>query len=511
MQPNSPITQSPISPAAVFGFNYQPQKFCHTEAALSTNIIPRLDFARVEKHCKRWAVLYTHNLMHMYPDFINKKSGRWNHDPKYNELNIGKSEMATLKLLLTFFAGYLGSQRDKSNKSRMYQPFQINGAMLRAKGLGSVKTYTNHFYVLEQAGFFKRLPKECQNERYETIIWNARFIKWLRDPEYQRTVSTKILLKHPELPRKCNFEDYQKRLKQPVFWVADPVSPKIFRTLQYNWILSNSSPKAELFISGGNYVSHQTPFLDWNKETEPQKTAAEPKSLGRAAAASKDDISVDKSKNNSSYASLNAEKKAWADKAFSLMIGILWKWFGQDFTSGKIPEAQVDATKEWIAYWLFENNRKDTREYVYGYFLPVLMNLRRRNNKQNAWKEWIPKLYLYFDPHWERDDGGPIGYRKAMQFYDDNQQRIEQKRKMKKLLAGVRKKMRTRQEREQMFFKCFDFVWSNPSEKNYIKARNKILKYDDREVLINFYQSVRSAKLLSHRFMEMEKTRLDIR
>lgn len=499
------LNQSPAPPAILYGFNYQPDHLQHTHEALGVNIIPRLDFAKVEKHCKRWAVLYTHNLMHEYPDFINEKSGRWNHDPKFNELNVGKSEFATLKLLLTFFAGYLAKQRD----GKAFEPFQINGAMLRAKGLGSVKTYTNHLYVLEQAGFFKTLVKENPNEWYETIEWNARFIKWLRDPFYQKEVSTKVLLKEPKLAQNPKFEDWQKRLKQPVFWVADPISPKNFRTLQYNKILSNSSHSAELFINGGNYVSRQTPFLDKKQESNDTGAAVADHQPGRAAAKIAETTSSAKNINTTLTAKVHQEKEkhALVDKAFSMMIGILWKWFGEDHSAGRVPTEQLQATKEWIAYWLFEG-KQNPREYLYSYFIPVLNNLHRSNNKKNAWKKWKPKMYLYFDPYWETDDGQPIGFRKAMNFYDENLLRIDQRKKLKLLRTGTRKKLRSLKEREELFFKCFDFVWKHPSEKNYCKARNRILKYDDPELMQNFYNSIRSAKLLPHKFMEREKIKL---
>lgn len=488
----------------VFGFNYQPPALQHIQEALAVNIIPRLDFAKVEKHCKRWAILYTYNLMHEYPDFINTKSGRWNHHKKFNELNVGKSELATLKLLLTFFAGYLAKQRE----GKAFQPFQINGAMLRAKGLGSVKTYTNHLWVLEQAGFFKTLVKENPNEWYETIQWNARFIKWLRDGIYQKQVLTNMLLKDPKLAQTPNFDDWQKRLKQPVFWAVDPMSQKNFRTLQYNQILSNSSLTAELFINGGNSVSRQTPFRP-EQEDKTLQAAAQDLPLGRPAANFEKMSLTCKNKNEELIAKVQEEKekKAWMDKAFSLMIGILWKWFGEDYSEGRIPAEQVDATKEWIAYWLFDKKR-DTRQHLYGYIIPVLNNLRRSNDKKNTWEDWKPKMYLYFDPHWQTDDGRPIGFRKAMSFYDENLIRIEQRKKEKQLRKGTLKKIRSLKEREDILLKCFDFVWKHPSEKNYIKARNRILKYDDPEVLQNFYHAVRSAKLLPHKFMERQKIKI---
>lgn len=480
------------SVAQLFGSNYEEAYLKHLpeQVQFRQPIVPRLDIGRTKKLAMRFVDDYDLQLQMKY----QKKEGKRG-NPEYSKRRLNSGTMATFDAMIEMYAGYCNANKEGA-QARQFSVSPSGIASRRYKAVKSMNTIGDHLERLEAAGLFKS-SYDVKKQKYN-ITWNLSILVALPDRKYSEELANMIVNKAPKLRDDENFSMWLKHLNPSFFACFSPASPQFLSMYLFRQEPNINSPLAE-FVSWGKRGFPPNPLPKQEQGDNVKKRGRErtfwlPRSSPLPSKEITSELGAAKT-----LAGEYSEKEIndYVNSAYSIAIGILSMWWSDDITLGKISEQELSTTKQWLRYWIFGKGQKlSPHDFIHGFLRPVLYNLRRSVNKKNY--QWKPQLYIFFDPNFLCDDGSPAGFQKSIAMYEKNQERIRKS----KLRKGTKKKIREQCARDELFSKAFKFVFRNPSEKNYIKAEEKIRARKDKDLMKVFIKAIENTKLLPKKFMQ---------
>ena len=520
MNPTTPLSAPGTPPTIAQLFGNDPAtaqyiKHLPEQVQFSKPIVPRLDIGRTKKMTMERVHEYDRQLRLKYPVAERKRS-----NPVYSKKRLNSGTMGTFDAMLEMFAGYQNAIKAGMHTQNQFSVSPSGIASRRYKAVRSMNTIGNHLERLQGAGLFK-MQYSPRLQKYD-ITWNLEILVALPDYTFREELSKFIVNKSPKLREDENFRAWQKRLNPSFFACSAPGSPQFLSMYLLSARTNNNKPLAEFVNMGETKFPTNPPSQQESKEHQNINGRVDDGTAPLGAKNSPADIRDEKSKRVQqirdnwfsperqktpitvkSKEKINAQwLSQCVESAFFLSIGIFNTWWHDKIKSGTITLNQINTAKEHLRWWLINQPgikpQLSYREYITKIMLPAIRNNRNATLKINS--TYIPYLDRYFDPQWFTSDGSLAGFLKALDMWE----KFKDREKQIKLRTGTKKLIKKIKQEEDTLTTEIWFLLRNPSEKNYLKSKAKIMQYKNYHLLKTFIYAILSSKILSVNFMNQQ-------